>query len=61
MKQLQGLLAFIETADAGSLAAAARRLGVTPAAVSKNLLKLEEQLGVRRGPVNAMGGHRPFG
>ena len=47
MKQLQGLLAFIEVADAGSLAGAARRIGVTPAAVSKNLLKLEEQLGVR--------------
>ena len=47
MKQLQGLLAFIEIADAGSLAAAARRLNVTPAAVSKNLLRLEEQLGVR--------------
>jgi DNA-binding transcriptional LysR family regulator len=40
-------LAFIEIAAAGSLAAAARRLGVTPAAVSKNLGKLEEQLGVR--------------
>ncbi len=47
MKQLQGLLAFIEVADAGSLAEAARRLGVTPAAVSKNLLRLEQQLGVR--------------
>lgn len=47
MKQLQGLLAFIEVADAGSLAAAARRLDVTPAAVSKNLLRLEQQLGVR--------------
>jgi DNA-binding transcriptional LysR family regulator len=47
VKQLQGLLAFIEVADAGSLAEAARRLAVTPAAVSKNLLKLEEQLGVR--------------
>jgi DNA-binding transcriptional LysR family regulator len=47
MKQLQGLLAFIEIADAGSLAGAARRLGVTPAAVSKNLARLEEQLGVR--------------
>jgi DNA-binding transcriptional LysR family regulator len=47
MKQLQGLLAFIEIADAGSLAAAARRLNVTPAAISKNLLRLEEQLGVR--------------
>jgi DNA-binding transcriptional LysR family regulator len=41
------LLAFIEVADAGSLAEAARRLGVTSAAVSKNLLKLEQQLGVR--------------
>jgi DNA-binding transcriptional LysR family regulator len=47
MKQLQGLIAFVEIADAGSLAAAARRLGVTPAAVSKSLLRLEEQLGVR--------------
>ena len=47
MKQLQGLLSFIEIADAGSLAGAARRLGVTPAAVSKNLARLEEQLGVR--------------
>ena len=47
MKQLQGLLALIEIAAAGSLAGAARRLGVTPAAVSKNLARLEEQLGVR--------------
>jgi DNA-binding transcriptional LysR family regulator len=47
MKQLQGLLSFIEIADAGTLAGAARRQGVTPAAVSKNLARLEEQLGVR--------------
>jgi DNA-binding transcriptional LysR family regulator len=47
MKQLQGLLSFIEVADAGSLAEASRRLDVTPAAVSKNLLKLEAELGVR--------------
>jgi len=47
MKQLQGLLALIEIAAAGSLAGAARRLGVTPAAVSKSLARLEEQLGVR--------------
>jgi DNA-binding transcriptional LysR family regulator len=47
MKQLQGLLALIEIAAAGSLAGAARRLGVTPAAVGKNLARLEEQLGVR--------------
>lgn len=47
MKQLQGLLAFVETANAGSLTAAAERLEVTPAAVSKSLARLEAQLGVR--------------
>jgi DNA-binding transcriptional LysR family regulator len=47
MKQLQGMLAFVEAADAGSLAAAAERLALTPAAVSKSLAKLEAQLGVR--------------
>lgn len=47
MKQLQGLLAFVEAASAGSLAAAADRLELTPAAVSKSLAKLEAQLGVR--------------
>lgn len=47
MKQLQGLLAFVEAATAGSLTAAAERLEVTPAAVSKNLARLESQLGVR--------------
>lgn len=47
MKQLQGLLSFVEIAAAGSLAAAAARLEVTPAAVSKNLQRLEAQLGVR--------------
>ena len=47
MKQLQGLLALIEVSAAGSLAGAARRLGLTPAAVSKSLARLEEQLGVR--------------
>lgn len=47
MKQLQGLLAFIEAATSGSLTAAADRLAITPAAVSKSLARLEEQLGVR--------------
>lgn len=47
VKQLQGIIAFIETADAGTLAAAARRLDVTSAAVSKNLQRLEARLGVR--------------
>lgn len=47
MKQLQGLLAFVEAATAGSLVAAADRLELTPAAVSKSLAKLEATLGVR--------------
>ncbi len=47
MKQLQGLLALIEIAAAGSFAGAARRLNLTPAAVSKSVARLEEQLGVR--------------
>lgn len=47
MKQLQGLLAFVETAKLGSLTAAAERLELTPAAVSKSLARLEADLGVR--------------
>jgi DNA-binding transcriptional LysR family regulator len=47
MKNLQGLLSFVESARAGSLSAAARKLDLTPAAVSKNVLRLEAELGVR--------------
>ncbi len=47
MKNMQGLLAFVETAASGSFTAAAERLELTPAAVSKSLAKLEQQLGVR--------------
>ncbi len=47
MKNLPGLLAFVETAASGSLTAAAERLALSPAAVSKSLAKLEQQLGVR--------------
>lgn len=47
MKNLQGLLAFVETAAAGTLTAAAERLELTPAAVSKGVATLERQLGVR--------------
>ena len=39
--------AFIATADEGSFSAAARRLGLTPAAVSKSVGQLEARLGVR--------------
>jgi DNA-binding transcriptional LysR family regulator len=47
VKSLQGLLAFVETAASGSLTAAAERLDISPAAVSKSVGKLERQLGVR--------------
>src|SRR4249919_3691461 len=47
MKNLQGLLAFVETAAAGSLTGAALRLDLSAAAVSKSLARLEQQLGVR--------------
>ena len=47
MKNLPGLLAFVETAGNGTLAGAAERLNLTPAAVSKSLGRLEAQLGVR--------------
>ncbi|HRE16872.1 MAG TPA: LysR substrate-binding domain-containing protein [Rhodocyclaceae bacterium] len=47
MHKLQGLLAFVEAARQGSLSGAARKLDLTPAAVSKSVLKLESELGVR--------------
>ncbi|QCP14547.1 LysR family transcriptional regulator [Pseudoduganella umbonata] len=39
--------AFVATADERSFSAAARRLGLTPAAVSKSVARLEAKLGVR--------------
>jgi DNA-binding transcriptional LysR family regulator len=39
--------AFISAADEGSFSAAARRMGITPAAVSKSVAQLEARLGVR--------------
>nr|WP_297384929.1 LysR family transcriptional regulator [uncultured Roseateles sp.] len=39
--------AFIAAADDGSFSAAARRLGLTPAAVSKSVAQFEARLGVR--------------
>lgn len=38
---------FVLTADLGSLAAVAKKLNVSPAAISKQLTKLEEELGVQ--------------
>ena len=47
MTNLPALISFTESAAAGSFTAAAARLDLTPAAVSKNVARLEAQLGVR--------------
>jgi DNA-binding transcriptional LysR family regulator len=47
MPQLQHLVSFARTAEQGSFSAAARTLGLTPAGVSKNVARLEAELGVR--------------
>jgi len=43
----RAILSFVQAADAGSFAAAGRQLGVSAAAVSKNIANLEKALGVR--------------
>ncbi|WP_459616669.1 LysR family transcriptional regulator [Bordetella sp. 2513F-2] len=47
MIRLDDLQVFVHTADAGSLSAAARRLGITPALASSAMQRLERALGVR--------------
>ncbi|GGY64262.1 LysR family transcriptional regulator [Pseudoduganella albidiflava] len=47
METLSNLECFIRTADAGSFSEAARQLGLTPAAVSRNVAMLEKNLGAR--------------
>ncbi|HEV7574932.1 MAG TPA: LysR family transcriptional regulator [Caldimonas sp.] len=47
MAQVQHLVSFVQTAEHGSFSAAARILGMTPAGVSKNVARLEADLGVR--------------
>lgn len=47
MEALNLLESFVQSADTGSFSAAARRLGLTPAAVSKNVARLESHLGLR--------------
>lgn len=44
---LVSLEAFVRSAESGSFSSAARKLAVTPAAVSKSVAKLEDSLGVR--------------
>lgn len=47
MQPLSHLECFVKSAESGSFSAAARLLGLTPAAVSKNVARLEAGLGVR--------------
>src|SRR5918997_2557850 len=47
METLANLESFIRSAERGSFSAAARQLGVTPAAVSRNVAMLERNLRVR--------------
>ncbi|MFL6693923.1 MAG: LysR family transcriptional regulator [Ramlibacter sp.] len=47
MAHLQHLVSFVQTAEHGSFSAAARVLGLTPAGVSKNVARLEADLGAR--------------
>lgn len=47
METLANLESFVRSAQAGSFSAAARRLALSPAAVSRNVAHLERNLGVR--------------
>jgi DNA-binding transcriptional LysR family regulator len=47
METLANLESFARSAELGSFSAAARRLGLTPAAISRNVAQLEGNLGVR--------------
>lgn len=46
-QRVRAILSFVNAADAGSFAGAARALAISPAAVSKNIAGLERALGVR--------------
>jgi DNA-binding transcriptional LysR family regulator len=46
MDELRAMAVFAETVDAGSMSAAARRLGMTPSAVSQTIRALEARGGV---------------
>lgn len=45
--RLLGIVAFVQSAEAGGFATAAERLGVTRSAIGKRIARLEQQLGVR--------------
>src|ERR1700746_1378592 len=47
METLASLKGFVRSAETGGFSTAARRLSLTPAAVSRNVATLERNLGVR--------------
>lgn len=47
MIRLEGLVAFVTVAEAGSISEAARRLGVPKSVISERLAELERELGAR--------------
>jgi DNA-binding transcriptional LysR family regulator len=47
VSRFEGIIAFVETAEAGSFTAAAERLGLTRSAVGKSIARLEARLGTR--------------
>ncbi len=46
-QRVRSILSFVQSADLGSFSAAGRALGISAAAVSKNIAGLEKSLGVR--------------
>ncbi|WP_174865960.1 LysR family transcriptional regulator [Pectobacterium polaris] len=46
-QRVRAILSFVEASDVGSFASAARSLGISSAAVSKNVASLEQVLGIR--------------
>jgi DNA-binding transcriptional LysR family regulator len=46
MKHLRGIEAFVQAVEHGSIAEAARRMGVTPAAASQSIARLEAAIGM---------------
>ncbi|MBP1870420.1 DNA-binding transcriptional LysR family regulator [Ensifer adhaerens] len=47
MDTLRGVESFVRSVEEGSIAAAARKLGITPASASQNIARLERTLGTR--------------
>jgi DNA-binding transcriptional LysR family regulator len=47
METLANLESFVRSAEHGSFSEAARRMSLTPAAVSRNVAMLERNLGIR--------------